>query len=91
MKEMLSLQQDLQSIPISGFIGSDEKAQILRVFKLRMVDPDRSFTEEERVRVRIALLQDIPFTAHLLDPQQNPDNDAPFQMRLHGHIYSYCQ
>lgn len=91
MKEMIAFQQERQSILTTEFISDMRKAEMLRVLNLGMTGPNTNSTPQERRKVKVTLLQDVQCTAHLLDPHQYPENDAPFQMRLHRHIYSYCQ
>ena len=78
-RETMRFQEALESIPVTPFVTAERKKEVVDLFMDRMTGP----LVGQGGRIRINLLQDIHFTAMLLDPSQSPENDAPFQSRLY--------
>ena len=86
VRETVQLQLSIHQLPLTEFLTEARRKEVEDVLQIRL----SGSTVGNGGRIKINLLQDIHFVAVLLDPSQSPTNDAPFQDRLHRHIYSYA-
>ena len=92
-RETIAFQTKLQSIPLSEFMPAARRAEIMGVFMRRMTGSTPAgvnVSKNHVSRIKVSLLQDVHFSAFLLDPSLTPENDAPYLMRLHRHMCAYA-
>ena len=92
VRETIALQQELEALPLTDFLTLSRRAEVVSVFMRRMNGTNLMAGGKSQLsRIKVTLLQDVHFSAHLLDPSQAPENDAPYLMRLHKHMCAYAR
>lgn len=88
----MKLQQELEALPLTEFLTVARRDEVVAVSKHRMNGTNLSAGSSAQVsRIKVTLLQDVHFSALLLDPNQAPENDAAYIMRLHKQICAYAR
>ena len=87
--ETIALKTELDNIPLYEFMTAARSSDIGALFMRRMTDSTLVIVNvrgNHVSRIKVSLLQDVHFSAFVLEPGQTPENDAPYLMRLHGHM-----
>ena len=74
---------ELERVPLTAFFTSERKNQVIGKFSRRQNGPlDAS--------IKVRLLEDIHFAAHLVDPHRCPRDVSPFLYRFRSYLMRYC-
>lgn len=73
----------LEKVPVTAFLTGERKAEVLQKFYKRRDGPLGN-------SIRVRLLDDIHFAAHLLDPYRSTKDTGPFLPRFRAFLARYC-
>lgn len=79
----ISVGLDLENVPVTPFLTQHRKTEVLTKFYKRRDGPLSG-------SIKVRLLEDIHFAAHLLDPCHSPRNVRPFIRRFRSFVAWYC-
>ena len=83
VSKTVALQQDLEKLPLTSFMTSERRADVLGKFERRQNGPINA-------TIKVRLLEDIHFAAHLTDPHRSLRDIDRHINRFRAFLMWYC-